>query len=77
MPQARQLLRKLLTGPLVFTPIVEGQRHGYRFQGEASIGKLLSGSVDTTLSGVPNGYSALFYKGTAALAQKGSLMGTL
>ena len=37
----RELLRQVLAGPLRFTP--EGSR--YRFEGEAAIGRLLSGTV--------------------------------
>jgi site-specific DNA recombinase len=44
--EARQLLRELLEGPLRFTPILEGTRRGYRFEGAIKIGELLSGNVD-------------------------------
>ena len=37
----RQLLREVLAGPLRFTP--EGKT--YRFEGEASIGTMLAGSI--------------------------------
>ncbi len=54
VPQARQLFRKLLVGPLMFTPIIEARRRGYRFEGEVSIGKLLTGLVDTTFVASPS-----------------------
>jgi hypothetical protein len=41
--QARQILRKLLHGRLVFTPVTD--LGGYEIQGEASYGKLLAGLV--------------------------------
>jgi hypothetical protein len=41
--QARQILRKLLHGRLVFTPLAD--LGGYEIQGEASYGKLLAGLV--------------------------------
>jgi site-specific DNA recombinase len=45
----RQLLREVLTGPLRFTP--EGRT--YRFEGEASVGRLLAGVVDVATFMVP------------------------
>jgi site-specific DNA recombinase len=42
VPSARQLLREVLTGPLRLTPV----GRTYRFEGEASIGGLLAGTVD-------------------------------
>ena len=41
----RDLLRNVLTGPIEFTPVVNTRQKGYRFKGEASIDKLLSGVV--------------------------------
>jgi hypothetical protein len=41
--QARQILRKLLHGRLVFTPLAD--LGGYDIQGEASYGKMLAGLV--------------------------------
>jgi len=60
-PQARQILSKLLRDRLVFVPERRHGRLGYRFHGEGTIIKLLSGvvpelaSVHTGGSGVPNG----------------------
>ena len=42
----RDFLRKVLTGPIAFTPLVDGASRGYQFKGEASIGQLLSGVVE-------------------------------
>ena len=54
----RDFLRKVLTGPIEFTPVVQGRRKGYRFKGEASIGKLLSGVADLPTSlASPTGFN--------------------
>jgi hypothetical protein len=41
--QTRQLLRKILEGPIVFQPVMSEELRGYRFNGRASFGKLLAG----------------------------------
>jgi site-specific DNA recombinase len=41
----RRVLRELLDGPLRFTPMVEGARRGYRFEGALTIGGILAGSA--------------------------------
>jgi site-specific DNA recombinase len=41
----RRVLRELLDGPLRFTPMVEGARRGYRFEGSLTIGGILAGSA--------------------------------
>ena len=41
----RDFLRKVLTGPIAFTPLINGAAKGYQLEGEASIGQLLSGVV--------------------------------
>ncbi len=57
----RQFLRTVLTGPIAFTPVMEGGARGYRFEGEASLGQLLSGVIDlpTNLAS-PTGHSLLW-----------------
>ena len=45
VPQARQILRKLLQGPVLFTP--QAERKGYRFSGRVSVGRLLGGMLET------------------------------
>lgn len=42
----REVLRALLVGPLVFTPIVEDRRRGYAFSGTIALDRLLSGVVN-------------------------------
>jgi hypothetical protein len=44
--EGRQLLREVLAGPLRFTP--EGR--GYRFEGEAALGRALAGTAGLTTS---------------------------
>ena len=43
--EARQMLRTLLEGRLVFTPIKDGAVRVYEFSGQAALGRLLSGIV--------------------------------
>ena len=47
--QARQMLRKLLAGKLAMEPVADANGRGYRFRGELSLGRLLTGE---TLIGV-------------------------
>jgi DNA invertase Pin-like site-specific DNA recombinase len=45
VPQARQLLRKLLAGAIRCTPVQVDGRWGYRFEGELVYGRLLTGQA--------------------------------
>jgi hypothetical protein len=42
----REILRTLLVGPLRFTPINDGRRRGYAFEGVIALDRLLSGVVE-------------------------------
>lgn len=54
----REFLRKSLTGQITFTPLVDGAEKGYRFEGEVSIGQLLTGVVGfPTNMASPRGHS--------------------
>ena len=57
IPQARQILRKLLPHPLVLTPRLQGKTKQYEFRGEASLGKVLAGVMDgrSTSGAIPLG----------------------
>ena len=44
--QSRQMPRKMIAGPIVFTPVIEGKTRGYTFEGQAPLGKLRTGIVD-------------------------------
>ena len=52
IPQARQVLRKLIAGRLAFHAVEEDGRRGFRFDGEDTYGGLFSGPPGT---GVPDG----------------------
>ncbi|MGH7232904.1 MAG: hypothetical protein ACREJU_16330, partial [Nitrospiraceae bacterium] len=43
VPQARQMLRKLLDGHIMCEPIVEGGKPGYRFTATGTFDRLLTG----------------------------------
>jgi hypothetical protein len=45
VPQARQMLRKLIWGTIQMEPIAEGRRRGYRFRGAIRIDRLLTGEA--------------------------------
>ena len=49
---ARPVLRQLLKGALIMTPILEEQRRGYEFEGHVEVGELLTGYVGRD-NGVP------------------------
>jgi site-specific DNA recombinase len=55
VPDGRQLLRELLEGPILFTPILEDSRRGVRFEGALSIGGILAGNVEVTRLASPVG----------------------
>ena len=51
IPQAWQLLRRLLAGPTRLTPI----EHGYRFEARITLGRILLGMVNLTSVASPTG----------------------
>ena len=58
----RDVLRALLVGPLVFTPIIEERRRGYAFRGTIALDRLLTGVVDLpTLVASPTGFEPVFW----------------
>jgi len=46
VPEARNLLRKLLDGPIRFTPKTVSGRDGYEFRGKLAIGPIVAGLAD-------------------------------
>ena len=53
----RDFLRKVLTGPITFAPLMDGASRGYQFKGEASIEQLLSGVIELpTIVASPTGF---------------------
>jgi site-specific DNA recombinase len=57
-PQARQMLRLLLRGRLVFTPRLD--REGVRFAGEGDLGGLFSGLINSQALASPSGIGRLW-----------------
>src|SRR5262249_20415822 len=55
LPQARQVIRKVVVGRLAFTPFDENGRKGYRFVGDGTYGRLLTGNTLSTSNGGSNG----------------------
>lgn len=56
VPQARQILKKLLAGPVRFMPEREGIRQRWRFSGAATLETLLAGTPFATLVASPAGF---------------------
>ena len=60
-PQARQMLRKLLVGPIELEPVGSGRLRGYKFRGALTVERLISGQAgalkeNTSVYGGPNGF---------------------
>jgi Recombinase zinc beta ribbon domain len=54
--EGRAVLRALLHGPLRFTPVNDGRRRGYAFEGAIALDRLLAGVVDLpTVMASPTG----------------------
>ena len=68
------MLRQLLIGPLRFTPVNEGRRRGYAFEGRIALDRLLAGVLElptkvASPEGTADGWPmpvAGFYDRTAA-----------
>ena len=60
--EGRAVLRTLLIGPLRFTPVKNGRRVGYTFEGAIALDRLLSGVVDLpTVVASPAGFEPAFW----------------
>jgi hypothetical protein len=57
--EGRTVLRTLLIGPLRFTPLVEGRRRGYAFEGTIALDRLLAGVSDRVAS--PRGFVTSYH----------------
>ena len=55
VPQARQVLKKLLLGPIVFTPHREATERYYSFRASVNLGKLLAGIACANMVASPTG----------------------
>ena len=53
VPEGRTVLRELLKGPILFTPILEDDRRGVTFEGALTIGEILAGNVVVTAMASP------------------------
>ena len=60
-PQARQMLKKLLCGPIVFTPHREGKSRHYTFRAQLNLDRLLSGTVCANMVASPTGFEPVFW----------------
>ena len=59
--EGRAVLRAILVGPLKFTPVADGRRRGYAFEGAIRLDRLLAGVVDLpTKLASPRGHSILW-----------------
>jgi hypothetical protein len=54
--QARQILRKLVAGRLIFTPKADAQGHYYEFAGHGTLGQILTGAFDAKAVVTPAGF---------------------
>jgi hypothetical protein len=60
--EARDVLRALLVGPLRFTPVADGRRRGYAFEGVIALDRLLAGVVELpTKMASPTGFEPVFW----------------
>ena len=55
LPQARQILKKLLVGPLLFTPEVGTFRTGWKISGQSRLDRLFAGTDFATSVASPTG----------------------
>jgi hypothetical protein len=58
--EARQILRRLLVGRLVFRPQIGEGRPYYEFSGEGSLSRILAGIVATEGLVAPTGFEPVF-----------------
>ena len=56
VPQARQVLRKLLTGHVLFKPFRNGRTRYYEFSAPIGLGRILSGLACATMVASPTGF---------------------
>ena len=61
VPQARQVLKKLLLGPIVFTPHREATERYYSFRASVNLRKLLTGIACANMVASPTGFEPVFW----------------
>ena len=60
VPQARQVHKKLLSGPIRFTPHREGGERYYTFSAQLNLGKLLAGVACANMVASPTGFAIMW-----------------
>jgi hypothetical protein len=55
--KSRQILKKLLTGALLFSPKEDEDERYYEFGGQASLAKILAGSARSIMVASPTGHA--------------------
>ena len=55
-PQARQILREVLAGRLIFAPKIDGSARYYEFTGQATLSGVLAGVVTSDMMVTPAGF---------------------
>ena len=60
VPQARQVLKKLLAGPLVFTAHREAGERYYEFSAPIAIGRIISGLAGANMVASPTGFDRVW-----------------
>jgi hypothetical protein len=78
-PQARQMLRKLLTEKIDLEPVGSGRARGYKFRGSLAVDRLISGdAIGTHLTVVaPTGFEPVFPPSPHAFASESRTYGVL
>jgi chromosome segregation ATPase len=60
IPQARQILKKLLAGPLVFSPVRNGHERYYEFRAPIALGRIINGLACANMVTSPTGFEPVF-----------------
>jgi site-specific DNA recombinase len=61
VPQARQILKKLLRGPIQFTPVREAGERYYTFKAPIALDRLIAGTIGATMVASPTGFEPVFW----------------
>ena len=68
--QARQILRKLLESPVVFTPVIEGGERFYRFQATGQVRRLIAGFALPQVLASPTGFANMWKRKLAGIMRR-------
>lgn len=61
IPQARQVLKKLLAAPLKFTPCRDGDSRYYEFTAQIAVGRVFNGIAVASMVASPRGSEPVFW----------------